>query len=62
VTCPGGGSLARGPSSPLRTNRLVLNRPVLADALVVYEINHDFRAVEHNPSDRLSSLHEAQTS
>ncbi len=60
MTCPGGGSLARGPSSPLRTNRLVLNRPVLADALVVYEINHDFRAVEHNPSDRLSSLHEAQ--
>ena len=45
-------SLAR---QSLRTDRLAMTAPVLADVSAVYDITSDPRAVEHNPSDRLNS-------
>jgi ribosomal-protein-alanine N-acetyltransferase len=45
---------------PLCTDRLSLARPTLADAAAVYAITSDSRAVEHNPSDRLDSLGQAE--
>lgn len=44
---------------PLRTPRLVLRRPSVADIDAIYAIHSDARACEHNPADVLASRRDA---
>ena len=46
-------------SEPLRTLRLTLRQPSVADIDAIYAIHSDPRACEHNPSDMLGSRQEA---
>ena len=44
---------------PLRTPRLVLRRPSVADIDAIYAIHSDARACEHNPADVLATRRDA---
>lgn len=44
----------------LRTTRLVLRRPVRADAGFVFSVHNDRRTTEHNPGDALHTPEEAE--
>lgn len=51
---------ARAPWSEIRTARLLLRRPVDADAPFVLALHSDPRAIAHNPADALGDLAEAR--
>lgn len=51
---------AEGDNEELRTERLVLRRPVAADVETVWRIHRDPRACAHNPGDLIETRQEAE--
>lgn len=52
--------LSRAAPAILRTERLILRRPIATDVQAILAIHADPRACEHNPADALATLEEAE--
>ena len=52
--------LGRAAPAILRTERLILRRPIPTDVHAILAIHADSRAYAHNPSDALATLEEAE--